>query len=413
MLRRSHTTLAPRNDGFLHTEWRPAPWETRNDGVLRFGKTFALLLACLLFLSACGAAAPATVLPTTAPTAPPAEVPAATPSSASAEAVTEAPTRPTAKAPAEQAITVVPLAGSDAGPVAGPSAEYSGLAWYGDWLILLPQYPGRFDGGSDGALLALARADVLSFLDGASTAPLEARPVPFSAPGVAADVAGFEGYEALAFDGDRAYLTIEAAPPGGEMRAYLIAGDMAPDLAGLSLDPDSRVTIPMPVQSGNKSYESLLLAGDRVLALYEANGLALSPEPAAEAFHLDLAPAGSVPFPQVEYRVTDATALDAEGRFWAINYFFPGEPELKPVVDPLAQEYGQGPTHAQYEYVERLIELQYTASGIRLVERPPIQLALIAEDARNWEGLVRLDGRGFLLVTDKFPETILAFVPGP
>jgi len=377
-------------------------WECYFRGSL--GKVLLLLLACLLLLSACGAAAPATNVPT--------EVPTATPTIAPTAPATGA-QPPSAAASAEQPITVVPLAGSDAGPVAGPSAEYSGLAWYGDWLILLPQYPGRFQGGSDGALLALARADVLGFLDGTSTAPLEARPVPFSAPGVAADVAGFEGYEAIAFDGDRAYLTIEAAPPGGEMRAYLLMGDMASDLSGLSLDPESRVTIPMPVQSGNKSYESLLLAGDQVLALYEANGLALSPEPAAEAFHLDLAPAGSLPFPQVEYRITDATALDAEGHFWAINYFFPGEPELKPAVDPLAQEYGQGPTHAQYEYVERLIELEYTPSGIHLVDRPPIQLALIAEDARNWEGIARLDGRGFLLVTDKFPETILAFVPGP
>jgi hypothetical protein len=297
--------------------------------------------------------------------------------------------------------------------VADPKAEYSGLAWYGDWLILLPQYPGRFDGGSDGALLALSRDNLLAYLDGAAPPPLVPRPVPFAAPGVAVDVAGFEGYEAIVFDGDRAYLTIEAAPPGGEMRAYLVAGDMAPDLSGLSLDPESRVVIPMPVQSGNKSYESLLLAGDQLLAIYEANGLALSPEPVAARFDLDLVPAGTLPFPHVEYRVTDVTALDAQGRFWAINYFFPGEPELEPAVDPVAETYGRGPTHARYDYVERLVELQLDDAGIHLVDRPPIQLALIAEDARNWEGIVRLDGRGFLLVTDKFPETILAFVPGP
>lgn len=371
-------------------------------GSTRFGKGLALLLVCLLFLGGCGTAAPATATPPPSATIAPAAAP------------TDVPTTPfVAKAPAEQAITIIPLAESDAGPVAGPNAEYSGLAWYGDWLILLPQYPGRFQGGSDGALLALARADLLAYLDGTSRAPLVPRAVPFSAPGLALDVAGFEGYEAIAFDGDRAYLTIEAAPPGGEMRGYLVAGDMAPDLSGLSLDPEGVVSIPLPVQSGNKSYESLLLADDRVLAIYEANGLALSPEPAAAAFYLSLAPAGSVAFPQVEYRVTDATALDGQGHFWAINYFFPGEPELEPAADPLAQQYGQGETHQQYEYVERLIELEYTLSGIHLVDRPPIQLALIAEDARNWEGIVRLDGRGFLLVTDKFPETILAFAPGP
>lgn len=44
---------------------------------------------------------------------------------------------------------------------------------------------------------------------------------------------------------------------------------------------------------------------------------------------------------------------------------------------------------------------------------PPIQLQLIDGVSRNWEGLVRLDERGFLLITDEFPETILAFVAKP
>jgi hypothetical protein len=33
--------------------------------------------------------------------------------------------------------------------------------------------------------------------------------------------------------------------------------------------------------------------------------------------------------------------------------------------------------------------------------------------ARNWEAMVRLEGRGFLLMTDRYPTTLLAFVPLP
>ncbi len=66
--------------------------------------------------------------------------------------------------------------------------------------------------------------------------------------------------------------------------------------------------------------------------------------------------------------------------------------------------------------VERQVELQLPADGqgsITLTGAPPIQLKLAeGQVARNWEGLVRLDGRGFLLATDSFPETILAFVDG-
>ena len=253
---------------------------------------------------------------------------------------------------------------------------------------------------------------MLAYLDGTSTDPLEPRAVPFVAPGLAAAVTGFEGYEAIAFDGDQAFLTIEASPPDG-MRSYLVSGVCGPDLSELRLEAETLVEIPMLTQSSNKSYESLLLAGGQVLAIYEANGAALRPDPAVARFDLSLAEADSLPFPPVEYRITDVTALDEQDRFWAINYFFPGEPELKPAVDPLAERYGQGATHAQAEYVERLLEFEVTGSGIRLVDRPPLQLALLPEEARNWEGIVRVDGRGFLLVTDKFPETLLAFVPGP
>ena len=41
-------------------------------------------------------------------------------------------------------------------------------------------------------------------------------------------------------------------------------------------------------------------------------------------------------------------------------------------------------------------------------------LALVtAEDgkARNWEGAALLPGEGFVLVTDTYPQTLLAFVP--
>jgi hypothetical protein len=38
-------------------------------------------------------------------------------------------------------------------------------------------------------------------------------------------------------------------------------------------------------------------------------------------------------------------------------------------------------------------------------------LQLSDEAARNWEGVVRLEDRGFLLVTDTFPRTLLGFVP--
>ena len=319
---------------------------------------------------------------------------------------------PTVAGTAGDPVIEIPLSG----PLAQPSAEVSGLAWYGDHLILLPQYPDFANGEWDGAIYALPKANLLAYLAGAWPAPLEPVPIPFIAPGLAERIAGFEGYEAIAFLGDQVFLTVEADPPGG-MRAYLVSGRIAPDLSAVTLDTATLAEIPAQSPVGNMSDEALVVVGDRLVSIYEANGAAINPSPVAYLFGTDLAPVGTVPFPQIEYRITDATALDAKGRFWAMNYFFPGDIELWPETDPLAERYGQNPIQKEPRAVERLVEFQYTESGIRLADRAPIQLGLsdglLGGLGRNWEGLARLDDSGFLLVTDLFPGTILGFVPAP
>ena len=306
---------------------------------------------------------------------------------------------------AEYPVTIIPLTG----PVANRHAEISGLAWYGDTLILLPQYPSFAASRGDGAIFALAKADVLAFLEGTNSDPLEPRPIAFVAPGLARSVEGYEGYEAIAFNDEQVFVTVEARTGDG-MQAVLVTGVMAPDLSELVLDPATATDI--EAQSGvlNMSDEALFVAGDTVVTMYEANGLAVNPFPIAHRFDSSLAPLDTISFPSIEYRVTDATSLDSDSRFWALNYFYPGEPVLLPETDPLAEAFGQGQTHGQHEHVERLVEFSYGESGIGLTDRRPIQFELLSDDARNWEGVVRLDDRGFLIVTDKYPETLLGFV---
>jgi hypothetical protein len=222
---------------------------------------------------------------------------------------------PASPTPAVNAVTEAPVIEIPLSePLQQPSAQVSGLAWYGETLILLPQYPDFSLREGDGAVYALHRADLLAALDGTGPGPLQPIPVPFVAPGLAEQVDGYEGYEAIAFLGDRVFLTIEADTARG-MRAYLVAGEMAPDLSRLTLDTATLTEIPPQSVSANKSDEALLVAGDRLVTIYEANGAAITPSPVAHLFDLRLAPAGTVPFPQIEYRITDATTLDGEGRF--------------------------------------------------------------------------------------------------
>lgn len=305
----------------------------------------------------------------------------------------------------EQPVTTLELTG----PITDPNAELSGLGWYGDTLILLPQYPERFD-DSDGALFALSKTDLLAALDEAPQTPLEPTLVHLNAPGLAESIPNFQGFEAIGFHGDQVFLTIEAGE-GLDMHGYLISGTIASDLSEITLDTSNVVEIPLAFPSDNHSDEALIVTADAVLTFFEINGADLNPSPAAHVFGFDLNLQGTLSTPNLEYRLTDA-ALDGD-TLWVINYFFPGDTDLMPKSDPLADRYGEGKTHAEQDQVERIVELNYSPDGITLADSAPIQLTLAGDTARNLEGLVLLDERGFLLVTDKFPSTLLMFVPKP
>jgi hypothetical protein len=311
--------------------------------------------------------------------------------------------------PIEQPVTSILLQG----PAARSESEISGLAWYRDHLVLLPQYPKRGGKGRDGSLWSIPKSDILAYLTGNISAPLKPTSIPLDAGGIDKRIPGFEGFEAIVFLNDQVFLTIEAHG-GASMRGYLIKGEISPDLSAIHLDPASLTENYLQANWVNSSDESILIATGEVLTLYELNGLELNPKPHATRFDTDLNLLGNIPYPRIEFRVTDATQLDDQLRFWVINYFFPGDQEQATDQDLLAQQYGRGATHAGSQIVERLVELQYSPQSITLVETPPIQLQLRSDgEARNWEGIVRLDEMGFLLVTDKYPETILGFVGFP
>lgn len=310
---------------------------------------------------------------------------------------------------AEHPVTVIPLQG----PLASRQAELSGLAWYGDALILLPQYPNRFEN----QLFYLEKQAFVDFLQGVSQEPLTPQPLPLILDDLPTRIDGFEGFEAIAFSGDRAFLTIEADVED-QMMGYLVAGVIAPDLSELRLETQQVATI--TPQSGwpGLTDEAILVAGGEVITLYEGNGLLVNLAPKAHRFQPDtLQPLGTHRLAHLDYRITDVTALDAANRFWAVNIYYPvrNAPQLGP--DALATRYGLGDTHRMRSWVERLVEFEYTPEGVTLAESPPLQLQLLDETSRNWEGIARLQSDagidGFLLVTDGRPATLLAFVAAP
>ncbi len=313
----------------------------------------------------------------------------------------------------EAEVQLIPLAG----PATSPKAELSGMAWHGDTLVLLPQFPQRISGDGEGALLAIKRDDLLAFLDGRQRGPITPRPIPLHAPGLAEKRPGWQGFEAIAFSGNQVFLTVETKQ-GRAMKSYLVTGTVRTKESELSeVELDTSNTPAVLSQSGvdNMGEETLVVAGEQVLSIHEANGKALKAPPVAHAFNLkDLQQRTCLPFPRVEYRITDASPPDEKGYFWAINYLYADKAEahLEVSNESLAACYGQGPTHAKRKHVERLLKFQLTPKGITLVKEPPLQLKLRDDGKmRNWEAIAVLEGKGLLLATDEHPETLFGFVP--
>ncbi len=309
----------------------------------------------------------------------------------------------------EVPVITIPLSGG----VTDRLAEVSSLAWYGDVLILLPQFPERFPVDGGGSLFAISKDDILAYLDGESDLPISPVVIPFLGHGLKEDIPGFEGFEAIAFSGRRASLTVEAKTAQDTL-AYLVSGTIEVDLSAFSLDDGVQAIAPQ-ADLFNISDEAILVFSDQVLTFYEANGKNVNPDPVGHVFSLDLEPLGTIAFPNIEHRITDVTAPDFDERFWAVNQSFSGDIErLGSVLNLIAAEFGLDLHLEQQPHVERLVELQYTNDGVIRTQTSPIQLELPENSrARNWEGVARLDERGFLLITDKHPETIFAFVPMP
>jgi hypothetical protein len=278
-------------------------------------------------------------------------------------------------------------------PTASGDNEFSGMAWYGDTLVMLPQFPPN-------VLYTIEKATILEV---GSSHTYEPGTIPFRLNGEL-DIPGFQGYEAIAFYENTVYLTIESGSDG-QMHSHLISGTVS--ASGIELDVNTLIEIPQLVNVGNKADESIIMVGNQPMTLYEWNNDP-NVQPVAHLFSPEDRTFTEIPLPPIPYRITDATTIDDEGRFWVINFLSPTDGERQDTG--LLEQLNYRGSHGEHQYIERLLELQLLEDEIILLDDTPLYLELTNE-ARNWEGIVRLDDRGFLLITDSYPGTVLGFVP--
>ena len=288
------------------------------------------------------------------------------------------------------------------------SLEMSGLAWYNDYLILMPQYVNE----SKPRFYYLKKSTINNWLNGDKEKPLNPSKIDIIMPDYFNSIKGYQGFEAICFIGNKAYLIIETKN-NDSMQSFIVKGSMDIKNKTLIIDPEKKVEILLPVNIKNMGYESILKYKYRLMVLFEANGINVNSDPKASFYNSSLKQKGHISFPNIEYRITDATELDDQGRFWAINFFWPGEKKrLNPGKDLVLNNTVKGETHQEFEHVERLVEFKIDGKNIYKTNSLPIQLKL-NQNSRNWEGVVRMENKGFLMIVDEHPRTILAFIKKP
>lgn len=257
--------------------------------------------------------------------------------------------------------------------------EYSGLAWHGSQLIVLPQYPDKQVYSVSGAHLDEAIA---------SHAPLKLDSLPFDDTAIRRNIEGYEGYEAIAFDGDDVYALIEARNIIGSMWGYIAKGTVSDE--GIRLNKVIRVETPLKIR--NFSFEAMTLYDSDIYVMYEALGMMK----ASFVLQVDktFTRIKRVPIDSVDFRLTDLTAVENR-KVWAVNTYWPGD---RHKLDS-----------DRREAFAQLVEMRFSNRQITLTGKTfPI---LDGGVSHNYEGLVRLAKRGFIVITDAYPRTKMEFLP--
>ena len=289
------------------------------------------------------------------------------------------------------------------GLITDGNQEISGMDWYQDRLFLLPENLGGF-------LFAIPKIEILNSIKSNEKMSITPKQTRFITPDYKNLINGFDGFEAIAFNGNKVFISIEAEH-NEKMNSYIVWGEIDPSTLEIKIEQDHLKWVDTPIQIDNFSFESLLVYGDDILMIYEANGSNIQQDVQQVVFSPSSGKISFMDFTNIEYRITDATKINKNSKFWSINYFWPGDKKkLAPGQDKILNNVKQGRSHSKSNQVERLIEFEIKSSGISISDTEPIQLVLEPDMSRNWEALARLDNIGLLIATDKYPRMILGYV---
>ena len=95
------------------------------------------------------------------------------------------------------------------GEVSKRNSEISGLCWFGKKLIILPQYPNKF-GGIYGKLFFIEMEEIENYLSVKNHSPILPKEIQINIEGIEDYFSLGSGFEAVTFNKNTAYFTIES-----------------------------------------------------------------------------------------------------------------------------------------------------------------------------------------------------------
>jgi len=261
--------------------------------------------------------------------------------------------------------------------------EISGMTTYKDNLILLPE-------NRNGYYFYIPFDEIMNTLrTGDKILPIQKT---FTTRKLKERYPGLDGFEAIAFNGDDVYIMVEVRIDG-KMAGLLLWGTIIPSTMEIDIPEENIMLIKPPAQIDNFSFESLTITDGQLIMIYETNGSKTIDKPFQYVVNLDDMSINKTPFPNIDFRLTDATSV-VDNKFWMINYYWIGDKETLGVPNDVG--------------IERLVEFKLGYNGIERSSSEYITLDNL-DDPHNWEGLVRF-GRGFLICTDKWPRMVLGYI---
>lgn len=286
------------------------------------------------------------------------------------------------------------------GDIINPDNEISGMDWHQGLLFLIPENLNNY-------IYAIPKTEIDEYFLSTNPPSIIPKKIKFNCPNYNDLIEGFEGFEAIAFSKGKVFLLIEANS-NNYMKGFIVWGTFNYEAETIFISKSNLLEVDTPIQIDNMSYESIVVDGDNLILLYEANGINLQKVPEHLVFSIDDFSISKINSINIEYRITDATKIDSDGRFWCINYLWPGDKiRLKPHKEIYFNDIQ---LNKNFKQVERLIELELKDKKILLSKNQHIKFRLDTDVSRNWEGVVRYNNDSFIVVTDKYPRMILGLV---